>query len=718
MFQLRCGKLAVLAVIAASVVPCHTWPQDLALPRGQWLKLSPLPDGAASPRLGYEGDCRWDPFRRVLVRYGGHNQGGGGEQHSELWLFHLDTKRWELREPNLSPPGVCCEQQNVFDPRAARYLRFPSFSGSHGWQWFREIWLNDSAVWDYDAATNLWRNRRPLPAPELRPLRCAAWDAEHEVVVVFGGEGSREGTLVYDPYTNEWTRMRPPEEPEPRSGGSMAYDSERRRHLLFGSQFSDDPHLWAYDLRANRWQDLAPPALPPTDRNDAVIAFDPARGLLLALVIISEGKDDESRQHRVETWVYDGGVNAWRREDAQPGPDPAGNRTRNLLHAPELDAFLLENCPSKPREQQVWAYRPAAATRAPPFAPPAAPGLLADARGLRLRWDAAGEKVRGWRIYRGVGARPWEAKLEPAATLARELTEWRDESLPRGAAVFYALAALHGPSDSDGAERESSRSGLARSQPRVVEDLHVAACSTRRVELRWRASGEPDVAGWNVERAPVEVWSEDQLLRLKRKLAPLSEPSVGAIRRVGAFRRLNGALLTEPRHDDAEVDLAAAAAAGPKPLFERRWAAEDLDSGGKPCRFAVYAYRVRAVNAFGVEGGPSPAVLTIPAAPQWVFAREDGERCHLKWQAPEGSAIAGYRVYRMDGRWDKDPIQRLTPDPIAELAFTDSQAGSATRRYYVVAVDALGQEGHPSAPVWHRREWRAYYAPFVGEWHQ
>jgi len=36
----------------------------------------------------------------------------------------------------------------------------------------------------------------------------------------------------------------------------------------------------------------------------------------------------------------------------------------------------------------------------------------------------------------------------------------------------------------------------------------------------------------------------------------------------------------------------------------------------------------------------------------------------------------------------------------------------------VVAVDTLGQEGFPSAPVWFEREWKQYYKPFVGEWHQ
>ena len=72
----------------------------------------------------------------------------------------------------------------------------------------------------------------------------------------------------------------------------------------------------------------------------------------------------------------------------------------------------------------------------------------------------------------------------------------------------------------------------------------------------------------------------------------------------------------------------------------------------------------------------------------------------------------------MDGRFNKEPIPRLTRDPLEETAFTDPEAGKPTRRYYVVAVDALGQEGFPSSPVWFNREWRQYYEPFTSEWHQ
>jgi hypothetical protein len=90
----------------------------------------------------------------------------------------------------------------------------------------------------------------------------------------------------------------------------------------------------------------------------------------------------------------------------------------------------------------------------------------------------------------------------------------------------------------------------------------------------------------------------------------------------------------------------------------------------------------------------------------------------LKWAANPERGLRGYRVYRMDNRWDKDPISRLTAEPLSATTYADASAGKSTRRYYVLAVDALGQEGFPSSPVWCNREWRQYYTPFVGEWHQ
>ena len=64
------------------------------------------------------------------------------------------------------------------------------------------------------------------------------------------------------------------------------------------------------------------------------------------------------------------------------------------------------------------------------------------------------------------------------------------------------------------------------------------------------------------------------------------------------------------------------------------------------------------------------------------------------------------------------PVTRLTADPVPATTFTDPKVGKDTRRYWVVAVDSLGQEGIPSAPAWHNRQYRKYYEPFTVEWHQ
>jgi hypothetical protein len=543
-------------------------------------------------------------------------------------MFDPQSAKWTLKEPNTSPPGVCCNAQNVYDPATGRYIRFPKFSGSHGWQWARELYLNDSSVWTYDLAGNRWRNMRPVPEPKLAPYRCAAWDSDQQIVVVFGGEGSHEGTLIYDPWRNEWRWPRPAIEPDPRSGGNLAYDAARKRHVLFGSQFTDDPHTWTYDVVANEWRDMRPETMPPTNQNDAVLTYDPIHQVVLALVKMTTGEGDDAR-HEVQTWAYDTGENRWTYMKPMAEPDAAGNRTRNLVFAPGLNLAILENCTSRPREQQIWTYRFAEAN---------------------------------------------------AATKPPALTQRHD--------------------------------------PHIVADVVVSVLASNRVELAWQPPPGAVPAGYHVERAVVEVWSEDQLVRLRQNTPPLASPSVGAIRRIGQFQQLTPALIAGTSFVDNEVELTSPHIVDGEPLDERDLHAEHLDHSGRPYAFAVFAYRIRAVGESGQASGPSPTAFTIPSSPQHVFSREDEGACQLRWAANPEQAIKGYRVYRLDGRWNADPVSRLTPDPIAASELTDDAAGRNTRRYYVIAVDTLGQEGFPSSPVWYEREWREFYQPFEREWHQ
>jgi fibronectin type 3 domain-containing protein len=680
-----------------------------------WVKRSPLADTPTSPRLGYEGACAWDNAHRLFIRYGGHNQGGGGAQYSEVWTFDPVTAKWTFKEPDTSPPGVCCAQQYVYDPLHRRYVRFPAFSGSHGWQWFREIYLNNSTIWVYDLDTNLWREFRPVPAPKVTGLRCASWDSDAQVIVIFGGEGNQEGTVVYDPHTNTWTSMKPAKEPAFRSGGNMVYDSKHKLHIMFGAQFSDDPHTWSYDLRRNQWRDMKPDTLPPTNENDAVLAYDSLNGVVIALVKITEGKE-ENAKHKIETWAYDTGKNNWTKMNPPREPDSTGNRSRVLAFAPELGLTILENrTRSKPGppEQQIWTYCYDKPMPAPGVSalPPTDVQVTTTANSTKLAWKlSASTGVTHYVVYRGTGKHPWTVKYENIATVKADQTIYKDKELQQGTVYYYAVRTAAG-------EKLSDLSLKIRTQPRIVEQAVVSVLSKDQVHISWTPLKASDIVGYHVERANVEVWTEDQLKRLKSRIQPLPDPSVGAIKRIGPFKRLNLQLLNSTSFID-RVDLTKPRLIKGEVLQEHHIYDEHLDTNGKSYRFAVFAYRIRAVNTLGVESGPSPYFLSIPSIPRWLFSKEDGTTCILKWAKNPENNLQGYRIYRLDGRWDKDPISRLTKEPIRNLTFPDSTAGDRTRRYHVVAVDVLGQEGMPSRPVWYRREWRRYYEPFVGEWHQ
>jgi len=57
---------------------------------------------------------------------------------------------------------------------------------------------------------------------------------------------------------------------------------------------------------------------------------------------------------------------------------------------------------------------------------------------------------------------------------------------------------------------------------------------------------------------------------------------------------------------------------------------------------------------------------------------------------------------------------RLTDRPLSETTFR-RKVGRGEARFWVVALDALGQEGQPSSPAWFNHSYRGFYPD---EWHQ
>jgi hypothetical protein len=712
------GLTALAAPAAGQDAPDADAPPPLAeQAHNTWVMRSPLPSAPRSPRKGYESSWAWDPFNQRIIRHGGHNQGGGGAQYFEVWTLDPATMEWQLRQPNTSPPGVCCEKDNVFDPAARRFVRFPAFSNSHGWQWLRMIHLRNSSVWTYDNAANRWRNMRPLPNVAVVGGRCAAYDRHNDVTVVFG----KHPTRIYDLYTNTWTRPKPAREPANRTYGSMVYDAGRRRFILFGRHYGNDPQTWVYDIRKNEWTGLKTDPHPPGNRTSPVMAYDGRDEVILC--VLRTDKDDGSLQ----TWLFDCRGDTWRRlEPAGRDLGAGGNRNRLMLYLPEQDAFVFENRARK--QQQIWTFRwrPENRTPRPGLPAPGQPRAVTTAdRAARLSWEPV-EGAAGYRLFRGVGQTPWQAAYAPIGPERIEGTTYTDEDLPRGRVHYYRVAAL------DARGKAGDESIPARTQPRVMDYAVVSVLGPDRVEVSWEKHPAEDVVGYNVYRADVEALTADQCRRttshedLQARTGPAP---IGRVFAIGPFRRLNAEPIAEAtRYLDQGVDLSRPREVGEDALLRLKFYSKPFkeskrfDKEAEPYRFGVYAYQVTAVNALGIESGRSPWLLTVPGAVEGVFSREDGEKIHLKWEPRPEKNLRGYHVYRMNGRYvRKSKVSRLTDEPIRATTFTDENGGKRGRRYFVVAVDALGQEGVPSSPVWSYREWRKYYKPFgagVGTWHQ
>ena len=682
------SQAAILCVLTSAGADWSSHPEN------RWVKQSPR-EGAPAPAFSWEGSGAYDPFGRTWIHHGGHD---GVPQGFPLFTYDLNRGTWEQRFPATSPPGVCCvDGSNTFDVAHRRFVRFPGASLGHGYQWSRGVKLKNSHAWLYDPETNDWTNMRPPPykpflAREgLGTLNPAAtYDPNHELAISFGGQGSSGGTnnlFAYDAYANALHRLPAADPPSPRDGMGLAYDAGNDCLVLFGSQYDSDEKTWVYRYAAGKWEahDLSPR---PVGKKLGVystipkMAYDARNGVCLCLTW-----DTHTGHH--ETWAFDAAKLRWTKMSPPAEPEPSMSRSRNLGYCPEYNVFLLETSSKegKGRAPQIWTYR---YKNAPPDGRPEPPTDLKVVTGpgkATLTWSASAPPAKAYHVYRAEADEPWKTDFRKVAAVTG--TTYDDHDLAAGKTYFYTLRSV----GSGGAEgRPSFR---ARTQPRVLLKPVVSVLAADRVEVRWDAHPAGDVVGYNVYRGVA-------LMRTVKKGTPAAwkdndpeyaEPTPVEVRDITDLRKLNNRPLAATTFTDSDVNLTR------------------KDPEATEYRRHVFAYVVRAVNRLGTESGPSPYALTIPSEPVNVLNREADGLANLKWDASPEKEIAGYHVYKLEGIWN---VVRLTGEPVRAMTFQHKGGGSPTR-YWVVAVDALGQEGQPSSPVWHNQSYKGF---FKGEWHQ
>ncbi len=682
-------------ILIAAPEPATQCPDWNAHPENCWVRQCPRP-GKPAPSFGWEGSGSYDPIHRQWIHFGGHD---GIPQGFHLFTFNLATGAWEQRFPNTSPPGVCCvDGAATFDPANRRFIRFPGASLGHGYQWSRGVKLKNSAVWIYDPARNLWTNMRPAPyrpflaSEGLGSLNAAAtYDPNHELALSFGGQGTSGSTnnlFAYDAYANRLYRLPAANPPSPRDGMGLTYDARHDCLVLFGSQYSSDEKTWIYRYRTGKWEAHSLEPHPPgkklgTYSTIPKMAYDPIHGICLCVTW-----DTNTNQH--QTWALDVGKLQWTRMNPTEEAAPSMSRSRNLDFSAEHNLFILETSSREGRGKapEIWTYRYRKAETAQPLAAPTDLNVVTDESSAVLTWKASPAPVREYQVFRAQADEPWKAQLEKVGTTQEPRFE--DKELTANKVYFYTMKAI----GKDGTE--SPPSFRARNQPRVLLQPVVSVLGPEKIEVSWDRHPAADLVGYNIYRGQA-------LMRTVKKGTPAPwkdndpeypEPLSVELRDITDIRKLNEQPLTGPPFTDTQVNLV-------------KKAPEESES-----RYHVFAYIVTAVNRFGVESGPSPYALTIPSAPVNVFCRERGDSAELKWDRNPERAIAGYRIYKL-GKGVFEMV-RVTEDVVKENTFRHT-GGRNTTRYWVVAVDALGQEGEPSSPVWHQQSYRGF---FSGEWHQ
>jgi len=221
---------------------------------------------------------------------------------------------------------------------------------------------NYDDTWAYELNGNVWVHRNPAIAPRERCCFGMAYDADSDVIVLFGGGDDTEEielneTWIYDYNTDAWTEMTPAADPGPRAGHRMAYDAESDRIILYGGHLKGSPpsqDTWAYDFDSNTWSEMAPATHPATidyyslaydDESDRVVLFG--------------GRVDQSDNTNDETWAYDYNSDTWTQMNANPRP--AQRWFHAMAYDGQSDRVILfggttGSGVAGPSSNETWAY--------------------------------------------------------------------------------------------------------------------------------------------------------------------------------------------------------------------------------------------------------------------------------------------------------------------------------------------------------------------------
>ena len=600
----------------------------------------------------YESSLTYDSDRGQVVLWGAHGRRADAPQTGQTWFLDADSGRWtRLITSREWPNATCCIWSTTYDPANRVVISPVSGRGGHGWVNALRVNMQYSLPWVLDARTRQWYPARPAKHKGTLNMLPNSYDHRHGLPVWNYGK-----VVTYDAYANTWWTMSSSGAGPGRlrnTGGQM--DPVTGRFIVVAPKST-----WAYHTARNTWADLQPKGRGPYGNrmvydaaNDVMLVFKPNRGVGVAVSVY------HLRENRWEHLPL-----------VHPSPhyatfDVAYDSRHNVT---VISGGWETGGSGETTVRETWTYRYRKPAEAPAVSIGRPRGLTATTLPggkVRLTWKppAAGKPVN-YSVFRGTGdPRVFRAKWNSVANLKAGQLQYTDTvNAKPPALVFYRVTAV------DAAGTEGPCSYPAQTAPPAPR-WAAAAFTPGGVRLSWAACPAADLAGYHVYRAPVPARS-------------YWKDRFDAMALAGKFVRLTKTPLKSAEFLDRSAPVNG-------PASELAWP--------ESC-----AYLVRAVNAWGLEGGQSPTTLALPDAPGpvRVIPWLDGRRIVL-WTPSRAQGVAGYSVMRMDD-WNRNYAFRAHPVPLCTAGFRDDSEfpRSDRRRYYVSGIDAIGALGTPSSGAW------------------
>ena len=687
-----------------------------------WFNLNPaLPPGSTSQVF-----LAYDPEKDMLMTWGGHPAGGGYPQVDEIYIYNISNLRnkntWEIEkiaDDSDKPISGCSTDGAVYDINNRVLIKVTQhYTDRYEYYRKRDLEPHNKTIWVYDFDKHKWYNMRPFDYNQLENAGAAgSYDTKRGYYLGVDPRKSRpDRTILYDPYTNKIQKIYVNDWNGSGSrwnlfGGNridpaIVYDSKRDVFYLVGGLYYNKAKayydIWQFDPKQKKWfpiDGVDNTALVQTIPEHFHISASTAvydsihdKVILFQAVSPRSGDINYPEGRYVFTFVYDPSTKKWKRLNDKPGYFK-GKRWMDLnaiFSEKHNIAILLDESQQGPKGvgSQTWAFRYSSTDNTSQILPPRNLNITTTASEVILNWKESLSRPDLYRIYRAKANYPWDiTDFEKIREVPSSETTYTDNDVIPGNIYFYYVTAVRD-------NKESSHSNIVRSQPEVVREGYVVVKSSNEVEIKWNYSAS-DIIGFNIYRAECnfEIYPINEPINKEGELSIYNRPVIHSVNCPGEeeYIKINSSPVSGTHYID-HINLINANSNYP---------------------FKVYAYRIKVINKFGVESGWSPYWLTIPEPPTGLKISQDESNFYLSWKSPhDGKGIKGYRVYMA---YDHHHIKEVTTDPVTEPHIVIPKSVDTSdkwQRFFITAVDNLGQEGIPSGGEWGERMYWYFYKQY------